>query len=160
MMLQLPFASVPYHYFLSPSFTLNQFPLVASLKSSSFIHQSKQLRSFLNEFILFILQLVCAGKSHSIFTLSFSSTFSGVYSYQLAAIENMYLLHITQWAITPALSCHHRQYCFCASILHSAATWLIASSLSLHNLHRGETLLLINIALYAVCFQNLVLCSH
>ena len=58
------------------------------------------------------------------------------------AYENPYLLHITQWTITPTLSSHHRRYCFCTSILHSANTWLIVSSLSPHNTHRGETLCL------------------
>ena len=39
-------------------------------------------------------RLVCTEKSHSIFTLSFSSTFSSVCSYHLTAFENPYLLHI------------------------------------------------------------------
>lgn len=39
-------------------------------------------------------------------------------------------------------SYRHRQYRFCASIFHSAITWLIVPSLSPHNLQRGETLCL------------------
>ena len=67
-----------------------------------------------------------------------------VCSYRLAVFENQYLLRITQWTITPTLSWCHRCYCF--------------SSLSSHNLHRGETSG--NFVIYAVCSQCLVLHSH
>ena len=60
-------------------------------------------------------------------------------SYHLLPVGNPYWLHITQSATTLTLSYHHRWYC-CASIVHSVSRWLIVSSLSLHNLYRGETL--------------------
>ena len=41
---------------------------------------------------------------------------------------------------TFTLSCRHRRYSFFASILHSTTTWLIVSSLSLHNQCSGDVL--------------------
>ena len=53
----------------------------------------------------------------------------------MVPVGNPYLLHIIKWTTATAPSCCHKQYC-CVSILDSAVTWLIASSLSGHNLHR------------------------
>ena len=77
--------------------------------------------------------------SYSIFEPSFSSTLFGVSSHHLLPVGNPYLLHIIQWITTSTLSCCHRQYCFCVSILHSATTWPIVYSLFLHNLQRSKT---------------------
>ena len=64
------------------------------------------------------------------------------------SLGNLYLLHITHRTTRPTLSCRHWQYCFYASILHSATTWLIACSLFPNNQHKGET-----------CCQLCAICS-
>lgn len=69
------------------------------------------------------------------------------------SLGNLYLLHITHRTTRPTLSCRHWQYCFYASILHSATTWLIACSLSPNNQHKGETCC----QLCAICPKSLVL---
>ena len=73
-------------------------------------------------------------KSQRFLCVSFSKTDSGFCKYHLAVWSNFSFLHNSKWITFLAQSCQVL-YSFCPSLLHSLNMWLMASFLSLYNLH-------------------------
>ena len=71
-------------------------------------------------------------KCHRSLCVSFSRTDAGLCIYNLFVGLNFNFWHNFRWFTLRTQSC---RFSFCANLLHSLITWLMVSSLSLHNLH-------------------------
>ena len=118
--------------------------LFTFLQIYSVVRRDSKVDNFENSFFIIIIirSGLLAGIRWSVFMLkshrslceSFSRTGAGLCIYHLLVWSNLNFLHTYQWITLPTQSCL-ALYSFCANLLHSLITWLIASSLSPHSLH-------------------------
>ena len=91
--------------------------------------QSPQFGSFFLSFFLLlsgrlaeIWWSVCILKSLKILCILFSRTDSGLCTYHLFVLSNLYFLHNYQWITLPTQLCLVL-YAFCMNLLHSVIMW-------------------------------------